>query len=41
MCSRIYSVLIFKQLKNGVLHEVNSLKNALSPAPTQCLLGVA
>lgn len=41
MCSRIYSVLIFKQLKNGVHHEVNSLKNALSPAPTQCILSVA
>ena len=25
---------------NKVLHEVNSLKNALSQAPTQCLLGV-
>lgn len=41
MCSRICRILIFKQLKNGVLHEVNSLKNALNQAPTQCILSVA
>lgn len=41
MCSKIYRVLIFKQLRNGVHPEVNSFNNALSLAPTQCLLSVA
>ena len=41
MCSKICKVLIFKQLKDGVHHEVNSFNNALSLAPTQCLLSVA
>ena len=42
MCCKIYRVLIFKRLKNNKVHpEVNSLKNALSQASTQCLLSVA
>lgn len=41
MCSKICRVLIFKQLKNGVHHEVNSFNNALCQAPTQCILSVA
>ena len=41
MCSMICRRLIFKGLKNRVHHEVNSFNNALSLAPTQCLLSVA